>query len=66
VHPGRSAFNHLSALALTHGIPRRRVEEVIEIAGLWQVARKQVGVLVPTTFDLNEYVYAALRAGAGG
>ncbi|MFC1406035.1 ATP-binding cassette domain-containing protein, partial [Streptacidiphilus cavernicola] len=27
IHPGRSAFNHLNALALTHGIPRRRVEE---------------------------------------
>src|SRR6266567_943349 len=23
IHPGRSAFNHLNALALTHGIPRR-------------------------------------------
>ncbi|MER7789579.1 ATP-binding cassette domain-containing protein [Streptomyces sp. NPDC097640] len=43
VHPGRSAFNHLMALAHTHGIPRRRVEEVIELAGLTSVAGKRVG-----------------------
>ncbi|MFI9080145.1 ABC transporter ATP-binding protein [Streptomyces sioyaensis] len=43
IHPGRSAFHHLNALALTHGIPRRRVEEVIELVGLEQVARKRAG-----------------------
>ncbi|MER7930144.1 ABC transporter ATP-binding protein [Streptomyces sp. NPDC096057] len=43
VHPGRSAFNHLMALAHTHGIPRRRVDEVIELAGLTSVAGKRVG-----------------------
>ncbi len=43
IHPGRSAFNHLNALALTHGIPRRRVEEVIEMTGLSAVARKRAG-----------------------
>jgi len=43
IHPGRSAFNHLNSLALTHGIPRRRVDEVIEMAGLEQVARKRAG-----------------------
>ncbi|SPF06105.1 ATP-binding cassette domain-containing protein [Streptomyces sp. MA5143a] len=43
VHPGRSAFNHLMALAYTHGIGRRRVEEVIELAGLTSVAGKRVG-----------------------
>ena len=43
IHPGRSAFNHLNALALSHGIPRRRVEEVIELAGLQSVARKRAG-----------------------
>jgi ABC-2 type transport system ATP-binding protein len=43
VHPGRSAFGHLMALAYTHGIPRRRVDEVIELAGLGSVARKRVG-----------------------
>ncbi|HTI26825.1 MAG TPA: ABC transporter ATP-binding protein [Kutzneria sp.] len=43
VHTGRSAYNHLLALALTHGIPRRRVDEVIELVGLREVARKRVG-----------------------
>ena len=43
VHPGRSAFRHLMALAHTHGIPRRRVDEVIELAGLTSVAGKRVG-----------------------
>ncbi|PWI43246.1 ATP-binding cassette domain-containing protein [Streptomyces sp. ICBB 8177] len=43
IHPGRSAFNHLNSLALTHGIPRRRVEEVIELTGIEGVARKRAG-----------------------
>jgi ABC-2 type transport system ATP-binding protein len=43
VHTGRSAYNHLRALALTTGIPRRRVDEVIELVGLQEVARKRVG-----------------------
>jgi ABC-2 type transport system ATP-binding protein len=43
IHTGRSAFNHLLALAQTHGIPRSRVEEVIELVGLREVARKRVG-----------------------
>ncbi|WP_460062554.1 ABC transporter ATP-binding protein [Streptomyces sp. YKOK-I1] len=43
VHPGRTAVNHLMALAYTHGIPRRRVDEVIELAGLTSVAGKRVG-----------------------
>ena len=29
VHPGRTAFHHLMALAHTHGIPRSRVEHVL-------------------------------------
>jgi ABC-2 type transport system ATP-binding protein len=43
IHPGRSAYNHLLALALTHGIPRRRVDEVIELTGLGKVAKKRAG-----------------------
>ncbi|MFJ6725334.1 MULTISPECIES: ATP-binding cassette domain-containing protein [unclassified Streptomyces] len=43
IHPGRSAFQHLNALALTHGIPRRRVDEVIDLAGLGSVAKKRAG-----------------------
>ena len=43
VHPGRSAFSHLRALAATHGIGRRRVQEVIELTGLSSVARQRAG-----------------------
>jgi ABC-2 type transport system ATP-binding protein len=43
VHTGRSAYNHLLALAQTHGIPRSRVEELIDVVGLRDVARKRVG-----------------------
>jgi ABC-2 type transport system ATP-binding protein len=48
VHPGRSAFDHLMALAYTHGIARARVAEVIELTGLQSVARKRAG-----TFSLG-------------
>lgn len=43
VHSGRSATNHLRAVAATHGISRRRVDEVIEMTGLQGVAKKRVG-----------------------
>ncbi len=43
VHTGRSARNHLLAMAATHGIPAGRVDEVIELTGLASVARKRVG-----------------------
>ena len=43
VHTGRSARNHLRALAATHGLPRRRVDEVIEITGIGSVADKRAG-----------------------
>jgi ABC-2 type transport system ATP-binding protein len=43
VHTGRSAYNHLLALAQTHGVPRGRVEELIDRVGLREVARKRVG-----------------------
>jgi ABC-2 type transport system ATP-binding protein len=43
VHTGRSGYNHLLALAHTHGIPRRRVDEVVAMVGLESVARKRVG-----------------------
>jgi len=42
-HTGRSARSHLLALAATHGIPRRRVDEMLELVGLSGVARKRVG-----------------------
>jgi ABC-2 type transport system ATP-binding protein len=43
VHTGRSAYKHLLALAQTHGIPRPRVDELIDLVGLQDVARKRVG-----------------------
>src|SRR6476659_4813549 len=43
VHTGRSAYNHLLALAQTHGFPRRRVQEMIDLVGLHDVAHKRAG-----------------------
>ena len=43
VHPGRSAYNHLCALAAANGIARGRVGEVLDQVGLASVARKRVG-----------------------
>ncbi len=43
IHTGRSARNHLLALAATHGITDRRVEDVIDMVGLSDVAAKRVG-----------------------
>jgi ABC-2 type transport system ATP-binding protein len=43
IHTGRSAYNHLLSLAHTHGIPRRRVQELIDLVGLHDVARKRAG-----------------------
>ena len=43
VHTSRSAYHHLRALAVTHGIPSWRVDEVIDLVGLTDVARKRVG-----------------------
>src|SRR5215218_7174319 len=43
VHTGRSARNHLLALAQTNGIGRRRVDEVIDLVGLRDVAKRRAG-----------------------
>ena len=43
VHTGRSAADHLRAVAATHGFGRRRVEQVIDMTGLHSVAGKRVG-----------------------
>jgi ABC-2 type transport system ATP-binding protein len=48
LHGGRSAYNHLLALAQTHGLGRPRVEQVIDLVGLREVARKRAG-----TFSLG-------------
>ncbi len=43
VHTGRSASKHLLALAQTHGISRRRVDELVDLVGLHDVGRKRAG-----------------------
>jgi ABC-2 type transport system ATP-binding protein len=43
MHPGRSAYDHLLCLALSNGIGRARVDEVLGLVGLRRVARKRVG-----------------------
>jgi ABC-2 type transport system ATP-binding protein len=43
VHTGRSAYNHLLALAQTHGIGKSRVQELIDMVGLREVANKRAG-----------------------
>jgi ABC-2 type transport system ATP-binding protein len=43
VHTGRSAYSHLLALGQTHGIGRGRVDELIELVGLTEVASKRAG-----------------------
>lgn len=42
-HPGRSAYNHLLWIAQTHGIGRQRVDEVLDITGLADVAHRSPG-----------------------
>ncbi len=46
-HPGRTAY-HLLWLAQTHGFPRQRIDEVLELVGLASVARRRV-----STFSLG-------------
>jgi ABC-2 type transport system ATP-binding protein len=48
VHPGRRAGDHLRTLAASNGISARRVEEVLAIVGLTDVARSRAG-----TFSLG-------------
>ena len=43
VHTGRSARNHLRAIAATHGFGDKRVDEVISMTGLDAVAKRRVG-----------------------
>ncbi|HTJ71279.1 MAG TPA: ATP-binding cassette domain-containing protein [Actinospica sp.] len=42
-HPGRSAQSHLRMLALAGGLPRRRVDEVLELVELQAVRRGRAG-----------------------
>lgn len=43
IHPGRRARDHLLWIAHTHGIPRTRVDQVLEQVGLGPVARRRAG-----------------------
>ena len=43
IHTGRTAYNHLLAMATTHGIGAKRVHEVIAMTGLESVAKKRAG-----------------------
>jgi ABC-2 type transport system ATP-binding protein len=42
-HPGRSAAQHLRIIATVTGLPRRRVDEVLGLTGLADVAGRRVG-----------------------
>lgn len=42
-HPGRGARDHLLWLAYSNGLPRRRVDEVLELVGLVPAARRRTG-----------------------
>jgi ABC-2 type transport system ATP-binding protein len=42
-HPGRSAAQHLRIIATVAGLPRRRVDEVLGLVGLGDVAGRRVG-----------------------
>jgi len=44
-HPNRTARNHLRWIAATNRIPRKRVDEVLEMVGLSAVANKKAGAL---------------------
>lgn len=41
-HPGRSARNHLRVYAAAAGLPDRRVEEVLDVVGLHDAAKRKV------------------------
>jgi ABC-2 type transport system ATP-binding protein len=43
VHPGRRARDHLRWMAQSNGLPRRRVDEVLEQVGLARAARRRAG-----------------------
>jgi ABC-2 type transport system ATP-binding protein len=43
LHPGRSAFKHLLSLAQSNRIGRRRVDEVLSLVGLADVAGRRAG-----------------------
>ncbi|NEG96273.1 ATP-binding cassette domain-containing protein [Bifidobacterium sp. SMB2] len=48
VHKGMTAYAHLRSLALTNGIPKSRVDEVIDVTGIASVKNRRAG-----TFSLG-------------
>ena len=42
VHGGRTARNHLRALARSNGLPSSRVDEVLDVAGITSVANRRI------------------------
>lgn len=44
LHPSRSAYHHLLWLAQSNRVPNRRVDEVLEIVGISDVAHQRAGV----------------------
>jgi ABC-2 type transport system ATP-binding protein len=43
LHGGRSAYNHLLCLAQSNNLPTKRINEVLGLVGLSEVARKRAG-----------------------
>jgi ABC-2 type transport system ATP-binding protein len=43
IHPGRSSYNHLLAVAQSNGFGPRRVRQVLELVGLEKVASRRAG-----------------------
>ena len=43
IHPGRTGRTHLRLLADTIGVPSARVDEVLELVGLTDAARRRIG-----------------------
>jgi ABC-2 type transport system ATP-binding protein len=42
-HPARTAYDHLGFLAKSNDIPRARIDEVLDVVGLTEVAHKRAG-----------------------
>jgi len=64
VHTGRSAYNHLLILAQTQGLPRRRVEEVIERAKECRIPLHMLGL--GRAGELDEKVMRKMASATGG
>lgn len=44
VHRSRSAYHHLLALVQSNGLPKGRIDEVLELVGMTSVAKQPMGV----------------------